>query len=293
MWSAFQRLCDQSPEVMTLLYMMGPDKIVEWIQSVGVANHSELAAFVPVVPPEELRAIVAAPEPEVFLWTGFVDLINFINLFRRHGGPNSNRPRVLDFGCGCGRMTRFFCHSSESWEVSASDVNPELVTFCSKNLKGVSTSLNSVEPPLPFAASSFDLVYSLSIFTHFREEYATTWLAELGRVLAPGGILIITTHGCPALRVIKGSVLHHQMFQMSADRVAQIDREFAAVPYVFQRYTTSVLEAAKAGAEYGNTFIHPDYIFRNWNNDQFAVLEHVPGGLRGWQDVVVLQRRAS
>jgi SAM-dependent methyltransferase len=145
---------------------------------------------------------------------------------------------------------------------------------------------------LPFGSSSFDLVYSLSIFTHFREEYAAAWLAELGRVLAPGGILIITTHGYPALNIIKDSVPHHHMFQMSADRVAQIYREFEDEPYVFQRYTSDVLEAAKAGPEYGNTFIHPDYVLRNWNNEAFVVLEHIAGGLRGWQDVVILQRRS-
>lgn len=293
MWAEFRRLCDQRADVRTLLYIMGPDKIIEWLHSVGVSTIRELAAFVPAFPPVELRRLVAAAEIEIFLWTGLVDLANIMELYRCHQQAKSARPRVLDFGCGCGRMTRFFCHSSESWSVTGSDVNPQLVDFCKENLNGVSTSLNDLTPPLPFAEQSFDLAYSLSILTHFREEYASAWLTELGRVVAPNGILIVTTHGYPALDVIKGSKQHHEMFQMTPERVQEIQKDFATSPFVFQRYTDNVLEVAKAGAEYGNTFIHPDYISRNWNNEQFVVRQHIPGGLCGWQDIVVLQRRAS
>ena len=49
---------------------------------------------------------------------------------------------------------------------------------------------------------------------------------------------------------------------------------------------------AKAGDDYGNSFIHPSYIEKNWQLDGLRLLAHLPGGLRGWQDIVVLQRQA-
>ena len=176
MWAEFQRLCDQRADIRTLFYILGTDKIIEWLHCVGVATNRDLAAFVPAFPPVDLRKLVAAAEIEIFLWTGLVDLANFIELYRRHQPEKIARPRVLDFGCGCGRMTRFFCHASESWLVTGSDVNPQLVDFCKENLNGISTSRNDLSPPLPFAEQSFDLAYSLSIFTHFREDYSSAWL---------------------------------------------------------------------------------------------------------------------
>jgi SAM-dependent methyltransferase len=43
--------------------------------------------------------------------------------------------------------------------------------------------------------ATFDLVYSLSVFTHLSEPLQRFWIDELARVLRPGGFLLITTHG--------------------------------------------------------------------------------------------------
>jgi hypothetical protein len=55
-------------------------------------------------------------------------------------------------------------------------------------------------------------------------------------------------------------------------------------------YQQDSLKAAKAGDDYGNTFIDPSYIYERWNLLELTVRAHIPGGLRGWQDVVVFSR---
>jgi len=139
----------------------------------------------------------------------------------------------------------------------------------------------------------FDLIYGLSVFTHLPESSATKWLLEMQRVLKPGGILIVSIHGMTALNTIKNSALHQEMFNLSPEVAARTIENFQQEPFVFFTYDQNTIQVAKAGSDYGNTFIHPDYIYEKWAIEGFKVLDVIPGGLRNWQDLVVLQRSAE
>ena len=100
---------------------------------------------------------------------------------------------VLDFGCGCGRVTRYW--SEFGGTVSGSDVSTKAVEWCRANLPFARFEVNRLEPPLAFADESVDLVYALSVFTHLTADLQLAWRDELRRVLRPGGRLLVTTHG--------------------------------------------------------------------------------------------------
>ena len=100
---------------------------------------------------------------------------------------------VLDFGCGCGRVTRYWLGSGA--HVAGSDLNVEAVEWCRRNLPFARFEENGLAPPLAFDDGAFDLVYGLSVFTHLPEELQVAWLHELSRVLRPDGRLLLTTHG--------------------------------------------------------------------------------------------------
>jgi len=100
---------------------------------------------------------------------------------------------VLDFGCGCGRVTRYF--KGHAGNVAGSDVSSDAVAWCRDHLAFASFETNGLAPPLAFADDGFDLVYALSVFTHLTEDLQLAWRDELRRVLRPGGRLLITTHG--------------------------------------------------------------------------------------------------
>jgi SAM-dependent methyltransferase len=100
---------------------------------------------------------------------------------------------VLDFGCGCGRVTRYW--SGFAGDVAGSDVNAKAIEWCRANLGFARFESNALAPPLAFESERFDLVYALSVFTHLTEELQLAWRDELIRVLRPGGLLLLTTHG--------------------------------------------------------------------------------------------------
>jgi SAM-dependent methyltransferase len=100
---------------------------------------------------------------------------------------------VLDFGCGCGRVTRWWRDFDGT--VAGSDLSAEAVDWCRDNLPFGRFERNGLEPPLVFADGSFDLVYGLSVFTHLAADTQVRWLDELHRVIRPDGRLLLTTHG--------------------------------------------------------------------------------------------------
>jgi cyclopropane fatty-acyl-phospholipid synthase-like methyltransferase len=97
---------------------------------------------------------------------------------------------VLDFGCGWGRVTRYFDRVLDLWGV---DVQEKAIAACRETIPFA--RFKQVEPlgPAPFADDAFDLVYAFSVFTHLSEQSHRIWLDELRRVLKPDGLLIVTT----------------------------------------------------------------------------------------------------
>ncbi len=276
--SRFETLCKHRPDLQTLSYILGWPRVLEWVLSVGVAKESDLASLGPPIPPLELRQLTAEPAPEIFLWTGLHDLVTFLDVFSRNGGSLSLEGlSVLDFGCGCGRMLRYLNDGIDCWEVYGADINSEFVDWCQTNLPNVNTTLSQASPPLSsYHDEQFHLIYSLSLLTHLPEASSEEWLGEFHRMLVPGGMLIVTTSGEIVLEAIKNSEIQQSSFFIDRARAIEILEDLPHEGIICVKYPATVLEAAKAGAEYGNTFIHPDYVKKRWNNRQFEVLEASP-----------------
>jgi SAM-dependent methyltransferase len=173
---------------------------------------------------------------------------------------------VLDFGCGCGRVTRYF--RKHEGEVAGSDVNRDAVAWCRANLPFGNFELNGLAPPLVFADASFDLVYALSVFTHLTADLQLAWRDELRRVLRPGGRLLVTTHGRSYL--------------------PRLDDEERSR---FARGELVVRWGEVAGSNLCSAY-HPEPYLRDTFADGFTFLELEAEGARGnpTQDLVLLQK---
>jgi SAM-dependent methyltransferase len=173
---------------------------------------------------------------------------------------------VLDFGCGCGRVTRYFGEHPGS--VAGSDVDGEAVAWCRANLRFASFETNGLAPPLAFASDSFDLVYALSVFTHLTDELQLAWRDELRRVLRSGGRLLITTHG-----------------RSYAPRLDAEERER------FDRGELVVRWGEVVGSNLCSAY-HPERYLRETFANGFAFLELDAEAARGnpTQDLVLLQK---
>jgi len=119
--------------------------------------------------------------------------------------------RVLDFGCGSGRMLRQlydFTSQSEFWGV---DIQAEHIFWCQRYLSPpYRFAITTTIPHLPFEDNSFDLIYSGSVFTHI-DDLADAWLLEIRRILRPGGFLYFTIHDNRSIELTRTTLRDHPL----------------------------------------------------------------------------------
>jgi SAM-dependent methyltransferase len=102
---------------------------------------------------------------------------------------------VLDFGCGCGRMLLWLEELGKKTNLHGTDVDAEAIAWAAEHMPYCSFAVNGVDPPLPYADGTFDLIFNHSVFTHIDERSQDAWLAELHRVTRPGAVLVLSVNG--------------------------------------------------------------------------------------------------
>jgi len=110
----------------------------------------------------------------------FVFVPERIPLFRAAIGRGK---RVLDLGCRSGALTRHFLEGNE---VVGLDV--DRAALAKAEALGIQPVQANVEEPLPFEDASFDAVVAGELFEHL--QFPDALVAEIARVLRPGGVLV-------------------------------------------------------------------------------------------------------
>jgi SAM-dependent methyltransferase len=156
------------------------------------------------IPPKELVAKTAAlneeelnkqSNPNIYLETGYYEVLRIFKILEHFGINPRTIGSIYELGCGTARLLRHF-RCIDGVRLVGSDVNPEMVEWCQANLPEIDFYHNELLPPLTFAEdNSFDLMLASSVFTHIPLDTQELWLAEMQRILRPGGIFICSVLG--------------------------------------------------------------------------------------------------
>lgn len=98
--------------------------------------------------------------------------------------------RLLDMGCGTGELVARIHQLSPAVRIFGADLAPAMLRQASEKVTRAAALIAADAVRLPFAAAVFDVVVSSSSFHYWPSPEAG--LAEIQRVLRPGGRLVIT-----------------------------------------------------------------------------------------------------
>jgi len=212
-------------------------------------------------------AVAGSPRSVVYLQGGERAARAIWDILAANGIAIADSGRILDFGCGCGRVLRHWKNTLA--EVHGTDYNPALVQWSAENLPFARVRVNEAQPPTSYEPASFDLVYALSVFTHLPRALQLHWMDEFRRILKPGGSLILSLHG-----------------EFYLPRLTEEERSAFLAGQLVMR------DAGGAGSNLCNAF-HPTSWVRDELARGFDVLSFVPEGALGnpRQDLWLLRRR--
>jgi SAM-dependent methyltransferase len=248
-------------------------RIAEILRARDRPRHKDV---VPDLPPTDLRARVTGSEDSEWFWSsGQTALEDISDALASVGRSLEDFERIYDFGCGCGRIILHLIGQMPPTRITGTDSDSDAVAWLKTKLPTARIENNGALPPLPFDDNSFDLIIGWSVFTHLPESYQDEWLAELARVLAPGGVMLQTVHG----------MSHFDVVEAPED-----DPIRTALPEKGIFYLENYGEDSPFASYYQTTYHHSDYIRAHWS--QWVDVRNIlPGAARPTHDMVVLEAR--
>ncbi|PSB52787.1 hypothetical protein C7B67_05600 [filamentous cyanobacterium Phorm 6] len=242
----------------------------EWLETLlksldhKVVDGIEMPGF----PPEELQRQFVGMSGQQALNEAF----NFYSEIKRYLGKLGlklgRESRILDFGCGWGRIIRFFLKDVAAENLYGIDVDSEMTQLCINTVKHGNYSAIQPLPPLELSDGCFDIVYAYSVFSHLAEPVHIKWVEEFSRILKPGGIFVATTQArsfielCRTLRNQSNTSnnWHHALAH------SFVNTEAALADYDSGKFLYSATGGGgpRDASFYGEAVIPQKYVEREW-----------------------------
>ena len=200
-----------------------------------------------------------------------------------HGLQAAGRPapqRVLDFGCGCGRVLRTFRAAFPQAELIASDIELSGVEHCVRffGATGLPASVRIEEIP---QVSDIDLIWSGSVLTHLDVPEWDALLGYFERALAPGGVAVVTTHG----RRVAWRMDNGGEYGLTTQAHARVLADYRAHGFGYADYP------GQPG--YGISLSTPEWVTGHVLTPRLRLAGYVEAGWDGHQDVLILVKDAE
>jgi SAM-dependent methyltransferase len=197
---------------------------------------------------------------------------------------------VFELGCASGRVLRHFVCQRNDLEVWGADINLRHVEWVRNFLpRRIKVFQNTALPHLPLEDKSMSLVMAFSVFTHI-DQLELAWLAELRRILKPGGVAYITIHSDRTWTKMNPGIPAFDNLIAVRDSIPdyRVTENLFRSPMPLEKVAFTWNNAANYNS---SVFHHREYIHSTWGRF-FEVSDIVEGG-HNYQDVVVLRRMSS
>ncbi|HEX3875251.1 MAG TPA: class I SAM-dependent methyltransferase [Solirubrobacteraceae bacterium] len=274
-WPELSQYLDGDPDLATRRYVSLAFGI--WLEVPGLLDGTGLVG---AQPPADVHAMARGPLSAA---GGLYEADMITSALASAGVELAAVADGLDFGCSSGRVVRVLAAAYPDVSWHGCDPNADAIAWAGHALPGIDFFHSDDDPPLPLADGSLDLVYAISIWSHFEPRLGLRWFDEMHRLIRPGGHLVCTTHGL-------ASVDHY-----AANRLRTADQSAEIAGRLYGRGWWYAPEFGDAGdwgvvnPAWGTAFLSAEWILANLL-PRWRVLEFAPGRNQANQDVYVLGR---
>jgi SAM-dependent methyltransferase len=231
-------------------------------------------------PPEDIHAMSRGP---LAAGGGLYDADFIVDALVNAGADIASIGRALDFGCSSGRVVRVLAAAYPQIEWNGCDPNARAIAWASETLPGADFFVNDDAPPLPLDDASLDLVYAISIWSHFEPTLGLRWFEEMHRLIPPGGHLVCTTHGFAS--VAFNATKEERTLEQSKEIAESLYRQ----GWWYAQEFGEEGDWGVINPEWGTAFLSPEWMLTQLC-PQWHVCEFGPGRNQENQDVYVLER---
>jgi len=117
-------------------------------------------------------------------------------VLRRSGLPRRAPLQVLDFGCGPGFLFDHIRESRLPWRYSGLEFSEASATALQERahrVPGFERAIHATGLPCELPSGRFDVAFLLEVVEHLGDTQLDPTIEEIGRLLRPGGLLVIST----------------------------------------------------------------------------------------------------
>jgi len=155
-------------------------------------QYPNIKAFFPTMSSEQVQKNWTGAHGEVLLGQSLTFVKTMISGYSAITGKKLEGARILDYGCGWGRLIRPLYKFIPIENIYGVDPWDESIQECEKhNLKANLALSEWVPRSLPFERQ-FDLIFAFSVFTHLSEKTANIVLQTLRKYIVADGLLVVT-----------------------------------------------------------------------------------------------------
>ena len=245
----------ESKEVFRLLQKLTLEEFGQLLLKVP-EKYAALLSLLPKMPAESDQQIWTGSSGIELLKTSCAYLRSTELGFLKHRGTALQHARVLDYGCGWGRLARLLLWYTDPDRIYAVDPWDRSIEICRENgLPGNFELIDYLPKALPDSYNDFDIIIAFSVFTHLSEKTANTVLRTLRNVIKPGGLLSLT------IRPVEYWDIHAQYldgFSRSSLTYAHNHSGYSFMPHNRVPIDGEVT--------YGDSSVSFEYIRQNWKD---------------------------
>lgn len=186
----------------------------------------------------------------------------------RFSGKSMDNKKILDFGCGWGRLIRLLYKFTAPENIYGCDPWQTSLDICQENNVAANFGLSDYLPKdLPFPGDKFDIIYAYSVFTHLSERAAMAAVTACRKHLKDEGIMAITIRPKSYWEAHQTEQNHRVVKQ---EMIANHEyRGFAFTPH-----GPKTPAQVKGEITYGDTSMTLEYIEKNWTEWEVVGTEH-------------------